>query len=308
MTNTVQMHSIIVLSLLLTGTMAAATQRPSVLSVKLLQVQPLDTPFVTGHFKLTPSTCSSKTSHGSRGASESGNRGGSSSGRDTSGTGGRSGNTATMGIPSTPKMLSSTAAPAAAAAACTGFSLSNTADFSTNTNTASFRPSTNPIVLVPGATVQSVIGTVMLQSNGFMLPMDAGMPQISVQGLAHIKSQDGHNLGVLPFEFVVSSSLGNPSPANKAGLFVLTTPSNTFSFKAAAAGSKPSQGSNQTPLQMVNLKVIGFLPAAGSAAGAVTVLGDWGQPAPAARSPGPRVYIKPGPPQQVQLIAKISTA
>jgi len=120
--------------------------------------------------------------------------------------------------------------------------------------------------------------------------------------------QDGRKLAALPFAFNVSWSLGGASPANMAGMFLLSEPGKTFSLKPAAPRGKSLQGSNVTALPMVKLTIQGFLPAAGTAPGAVIVRGDWGQPAPPAGVPGPQVSIKQGAPQKVQLIAKITTA
>jgi hypothetical protein len=120
--------------------------------------------------------------------------------------------------------------------------------------------------------------------------------------------QDGRKLAALPFAFNVSWSLGGASPANMAGMFLLSEPGKTFSLKPVAPRGKSLQGSNVTALPMVKLTIQGFLPAAGTAAGAVIVRGDWGQPAPPAGVPGPQVSIKQGAPQKVQLIAKITTA
>lgn len=189
-------------------------------------------------------------------------------------------------------------------AACTGFRVSNAADFASRTNVAVMTPASKAADVDPWNPGSYDLGSFQLTNGGFAVPADGGAALIPLSLSLTIATPESGKSTALTVPFLVQWSPGSPAPPNNAGLFVLVT---------KAAGSTPaptrefSVGMTAGIDFKMQLELLGFVadPATGKDA---SVLGDWGskQP-PAAGQPGPRVYVKQGAgPQTVRLMGRIS--
>lgn len=188
-------------------------------------------------------------------------------------------------------------------AACNGFRVSNAADFSSRTNTATFSPVSTAALVDPWNPKTYDLGTFKLSNGGFAVPADAGASLIPISMSIQVATQGSGKSTALTVPFLVQWSPGSPAGPNNAGLFVLVT-------KASGSTPAPSQ---QFSIAMtpnidfkMNLDILGFVSDANEGKD-VTVLGDWGKDPPAAGQPGPRVFVKQGAgAQTVRLVGRIS--
>lgn len=186
--------------------------------------------------------------------------------------------------------------------ACTGFRVSNSADYSTRTNTAVLAPVSKKAQVDVFNTQLYELGTLQLNNGGFAVPADGGAGLIPLTLNLQLATEGSGKSTSLSVPFLVQWSPGSPAPPNNAGVFVLVT---------KPSGSTPAP-SKQFAVAMTSeidfelkLDLVGFVPDANSKD--VTVLGDWGQQPPAAGQPGPRVYVKQGAATQtVKLLGRIS--
>lgn len=192
---------------------------------------------------------------------------------------------------------------ACSSAGCTGFRLSNSADFSSRINTATFTPNSKTALVDPWNIKTYELGSFQLTNGDYAVPADGGAALVPMSVSVQVATQGSGKSTAVTIPFQVMWSPGSPAPPNNAGLFVLVT---------KASGSIPAP-TKQFEVGMIpgidfkmQLDLVGFLADAEKGKD-VTVLGDWGQQSPAAGQPGARAYVKRGSAAQtVKLMGRIT--
>jgi hypothetical protein len=162
-------------------------------------------------------------------------------------------------------------------------------------------PASNEAELDPMGCGVYPIAKLRLTNGGLLAPTGARMITVPITTVLTIQTPKLNKSSKVTLRFNVMWSLGGPVP-NQAGIFAL----NMRSPRRAADFSL-----SLTAFTAFNMRieVVGFTANPNSPTGSnVVVLGDWGQPWPLPGNPlklGPRVYVKPGRPQVVQLMVRI---